>query len=44
MKKILRSLKGNYTVGMKTSKAAVPDGMTLGPDVDVVVDSDSVDE
>ena len=25
LKKILRSLKGNYTVGMKTSKAAVPD-------------------
>ena len=30
LKKILRSLKGNYTVGMKISKSAVPEGVTLG--------------
>lgn len=33
LKKILRELKGNYTVGMKVAKAAVPEGIKIADEM-----------
>ena len=38
LKTILRELKGNYTVGMKIAKAAVPKGTKIADEI--VMDDD----